>query len=428
MSFPSTSPSTAEQLDKKDPLAAFRERFVIADPDLIYLDGNSLGRLPRPTSKHLQQVINQQWGERLIRSWNEGWYQQPGQLGDKLARLLGARPEEVILCDTTSINLFKLAGAALRARPERKTILSDAFNFPSDLYILQGIIELLDEQHHLELIRSEDGITIPVERVAQGISSETALVTLTHIAFKSAFMHDMEKITRQAHQAGALTLWDLSHSVGAVPLQLNQWEVDLAVGCTYKYLNGGPGAPAFMYVRRDLQDQLEPPIWGWFGDQAPFEFNLDFNPAQDISRFLVSTPHILSMAAIDPALDILLEAGMDRVRKKSIQQTAYLLYLAQELLSPHGFQLGSPLDASQRGSHVSLRHPEAYRICRALIEPHQQATPQVIPDFRAPDNIRLGVAPLYVSYADLHRTVARLVQIVEKGEYLEYPSESLTVT
>ena len=224
-------------------------------------------------------------------------------------------------------------------------------------------------------------------------------------------------------------MWDLCHSVGAVPLELNEWDVDLAVGCTYKYLNGGPGSPAFLYVRKDLQKELSPPIWGWFADKAPFAFNLDFTPADSISRYQISTPHILSMAGIEPALEILLEAGMDQLREKSIMQTDYLIYLAQELLIPLGFEIGSPLDSSQRGSHVSLRHPEAYRICRALINPQPGDTNlKVIPDFRAPNNIRLGIAPLYTSFTDIHRALKRLKTIVEDGIFQNYSKEQLKVT
>ena len=270
------------------------------------------------------------------------------------------------------------------------------------------------------------------ERVPAAIHTANGfgkLVGLTQVAFKSAFMYNIKEITELAHEAGALTLWDLCHSVGAVRLKLNEWKVDLAVGCTYKYLNGGPGSPAFLYVRKDLQKKLFPPIWGWFADQAPFEFNLDFIPADGISRFQISTPHILSMAGIEPALEILLEADIEKLRGKSVEQTEYLIYLAQENLLPLGFKLGSPLDSAQRGSHVSLRHPEAYRICRALIDPNPDDTNlKVIPDFRAPDNIRLGIAPLYTTYSDIHQALNRIKTILEDGIYQEYSNEQLKVT
>jgi len=416
-------------LDNQDPLAGFRERFVIDDPDLIYLDGNSLGRLPKETIPHIQDLVENQWGKNLIRGWNEGWYEKPTNLGARLAELIGAQPDEVVVCDTTSVNLFKLSAAALRYQQGRNEVISDEFNFPTDLYIYQGVIDLLGNKHHLELIKSEDSISITDAAAAAAISDNTALVALTQVAFKSAFMYDIEKITAIAHQSGALTLWDLSHSIGAVPLELNKWGADLAVGCTYKYLNGGPGSPAFLYIRKELQEKLSSPIWGWFADQDPFAFNLDFSPTEGISRFQISTPHILSMAGIEPALDLLLEAGIDNIRQKSIRQTEYLIYLAKENLIPLGFQIGSPLDSARRGSHVSLRHPEAYRICQALINPELKDTSlRVIPDFRAPDNIRLGIAPLYTSFRDIHRAVDRLQDIIQKKVYQNYSSDHLKVT
>lgn len=419
----------ARQHDKKDPLGKFRDRFVIDNPDLIYLDGNSLGRLPKDTIAHLQDAVENKWGKTLIDGWNAGWFDMPTRLGKMIAELIGARDDEVVVCDTTSVNLFKLAAAGLKFQEGRKVVVSDEFNFPTDLYAFQGIIAMLNAGHELKLIQSKDSITIPDQNVRDAITEDTALVALTQVAFKSAYMYDIAQVTSLAHEKGALTLWDLSHSVGAVPLELNKWDVDLAVGCTYKYLNGGPGSPAFLYVRKDLQDQLFPPIWGWFADQAPFAFNLDFTPASGISRFQISTPHILSMTGIEPALDILLEAGMERLREKSVQQTEFLIQLARENLLPLGFTLGSPEDPDRRGSHVSLRHPEAYRICRALIDPQPgDTTLRVIPDFRAPDNIRLGIAPLYTSFEDIFRAMSRLETILKKEIYLNYSKKQLAVT
>ena len=419
----------AQDLDQQDPLASFRDRFVISDPDLIYLDGNSLGRLPMDTMQHIQDVVENQWGKDLINSWNKGWFEKPSIIGSRLAELIGAKPDEVLVCDTTSVNLYKLAAAALLYQKDKTELLSDEFNFPTDLYVFQGVIDILGKGHQLKLIQSANSITIDDKVVENEINSDTALVALTQVAFKSGFMYDIKKVTELAHQAGALVLWDLCHSVGAVPLELNNWDVDLAVGCTYKYLNGGPGSPAFLYVRKDLQNLLRPPIWGWFADKSPFAFNLDFTPAEGINRFQISTPHILSMAGIEPALEILLEAGIESLRNKSIRQTEYLIYLVQEWLAPLGFELGSPLDPNIRGSHVSVRHPEAYRICRALINPKSGDTSlRVIPDFRAPNNIRLGIAPLYTSYEDIYRALKRIKAILEDGIYQNYSDQQLSVT
>jgi kynureninase len=427
MNFARTDLDFARELDSQDELAPFREEFMIEEPDLIYLDGNSLGRLPKRTVDFMRQAVEYAWGQRLIRLWNDGWIHTPTELGAKIARLVGAQPDEIIVTEATSINLFKLAVAALQARPNRAKIVSDVFNFPSDLYILQGVIDLLGRRRRLELIPSADTITIEPAAVSAALDGDTALVSLTHVAFKSAFMYDMAAVTEQAHRAGALTLWDLSHSVGAVPLDLNGSKADLAVGCTYKYLNGGPGAPAFLYVRRDLQTQLNQPMWGWFAAKNPFAFDLDYTPADDISRYKVGTPPMLSMKAVEPALDILLEAGMAGLRAKSVCQTEYLIFLAEQWLVPLGFTIGTPRQAEIRGSHVSIRHAESYRINRALIEAEPPAV-KVIPDFRAPDNIRLGIAPLYTTFADIYRAMDRLREIVEERIYERYSAERLAVT
>lgn len=419
--------SFAHELDAQDELASFRDEFVINDRSLIYLDGNSLGRLPKRTVEFMRNVIEGEWGGRLIRAWNEGWINTPAELGARIARLVGAQADEVVVTEATSINLFKLTAAALRARPSRTKIVSDAINFPSDLYILQGIIDLIGGKHRLELVPSTDGIGIELEKIASAIDDDTALICLTHVAFKSAFMYDMARVTELAHQAGALMLWDLSHSIGAVPLDLNSCEVDLAVGCTYKYLNGGPGSPAFLFVRRDLQDNLDQPMWGWFAAEKPFAFELDFQPAPDISRYRVGTNPMLSMKALEPGLDLILEAGIERLRAKSVRQTEYLITLADEWLAPLGFTLGTPRKAELRGSHVSLRHPEAYRICRALIESPPPAV-QVIPDFRTPDNLRLGIAPIYTTYTEIHQALDRMRTIVAEKIYEQYPVERLSVT
>jgi kynureninase len=422
-----TDISFATEKDEQDELAAFRYEFVIDEPEVIYLDGNSLGRLPKRTVNFMKNAIEHEWGERLIRVWNDGWVNTPTDIGEKIASLVGACADEILVTEATSINLFKLAVAALRVRPKRMKIVSDTFNYPSDLYILQGIIELLGNVHHLELIPSADNITIAPEAVESMIDNDTALVSLSHVAYKSAFMYDMGYVTEQAHQAGALMLWDLSHSVGAVPVDLNACNVDLAVGCTYKYMNGGPGSPAFLYVRRDLQTQLNQPMWGWFAAENPFAFDLDFKPASDISRYRVGTPPMLAMKALEPALDILLEADMDHLRIKSVQQSEYLIFLADRWLSSLGFTLGTPRDAAMRGSHVSLRHSEGYRISRALIESPPPAI-RVIPDFRAPDNIRLGITPLYTTFTEIYRALERIRVIVEEKIYEQYSAEQLKVT
>jgi kynureninase len=417
----------ARSLDAQDELAHFRQEFLITNPQVIYLDGNSLGRMPLGTAQILQQAVEKEWGERLIRGWNEGWMALPSVLAGKLAPLLGAQADEICFADSTSVNLFKLAVAALRARPERRKIVSDIFNFPSDLYILQGVIDLLGRGHTLELVQSKDGIIIAEEVLRKSIDEDTALVCLSHVEFKSAFLYDMEAVTKLAHDAGALILWDLSHSAGAVPVDLNGCGADMAVGCSYKYLNGGPGAPAYLFVRRDLQEKIISPIWGWFADRRPFQFDLEFSPAEGAQHYTVGTPPVISMKAIEPALDLLSEAGIARLRQKSVQQTTYLIELAEAWLLPLGFSIGTPLEPELRGSHVSLRHPEGYRINRAMIEPEEGGL-CVIPDFRTPDNIRLGIAPLYNTFEEIHIALSRMRNIMVGVEYKRFASEPAGVT
>jgi kynureninase len=413
----------AQSLDHLDPLSPYRSHFLIDDPSLIYLDGNSLGRLPRRSLERVHDVAEHEWGRRLIRGWGEGWFTAPQRIGAKIAQLIGAQPDEVIVADSTSVNFFKLVMAALAARPDRPLVVTDDLNFPSDLYLLQGALRLAGPGRRLARVHSEDGISVPLAALKDAITPETALLTLTHTSFKSGYIYDLPAVTDLAHQAGALMLWDLSHSVGAMPLTLDEAGVDLAVGCTYKYLNGGPGAPAFLFVRRDLQDDLLNPIWGWFGQKGQFDFKLDYSPGPGLQRFLAGTPPILSLAAVEPAVDLLLEAGLDRLRAKSVQQTEYLIALWEALLAPLGVALNSPRDPARRGSHVSLGHPEGLRIDRALIEEMN-----VIPDFRYPDNIRLGVAPLYTSFVDVYEGISRLQRVLVERLYEKYPVERPDVT
>lgn len=411
----------ALDLDRVDPLARFRAEFV-ENPGLIYLDGNSLGKMPLRAKEIVREAAERQWGDRLIRSWGEGWYTKPQELGVKIARLIGAQPDEVIVTDSTSVNFFKLVVAALRSRPGRTKIVSETFNFPSDIYLLLGVADLLPG-HEIVLAKSADEIHLPAETVEGHLDSTTALLTLSHTSFKSAFVHDMKRLTAAAQEQGALTLWDLSHSVGAIPVDLNGANADLAVGCCYKYLNGGPGAPAFLYVRRDLQESLVSPIWGWFGQSKPFDFSLDYTPAAGVDRFLAGTPPILSMSAIEAGADLLLEAGMDAIRAKSVAQTEFLIQLIDDRLGVLGVEINSPRDPHLRGSHISIRHPEAWRINCALIEEMR-----VIPDFRRPDNIRLGIAPLYTSFEDIYRGVEAIRTVITERRFEKYPAEAAAVT
>jgi len=417
----------ARELDRTDPLRQYREQFRITDNRLIYLDGNSLGRLPELAPGDIADTVEKAWGDRLIRSWNEGWYTRSYSLGNSIAAITGASEGEVVISDTTSVNLYKLAAAALKRQHGRKKIITDNLNFPSDIYILQGLVEQLGGGHELVVLESRDGMTIQTGQLEEAIDDDTALVSLSHVVFKSAFMYDMKVVTELAHRKGAMVLWDLSHSAGAVPVDLNGAAADLAVGCTYKYLNGGPGAPAFLYVRKDLQEQLHSPIWGWFGELSPFEFGLDYRPGKGISRFLTGTPPVISMVPVERTLQMLTEAGMDKVRRKSMDQLTFLETLAASCLYTIGFSPGSPSDGERRGSHLSLRHPEAFRICQALAH-KETGTWQVIPDFREPDNIRLGISPLYTTYEEIFLAVQEMQMIVQKELFLDFREERGAVT
>ncbi len=414
----------ALDLDRRDPLARFRDEFIIDDPDTIYVDGNSLGRLPRRTVTRLREAVEHEWGARLVRGWNEGWMDAPARLGAKIAQLVGAHADEVLVADSTSVNFYKLVHAALDLRPGRRQIVSEAVNFPTDSYILQGIVRARGGGHYITCVDTTDGVTIPTEAVIDAIAAnDCALVTLTHTAFKSGLVHDMRAITGAAHRASALVLWDLSHSVGSIPVALNECDADFAVGCTYKYLNSGPGAPAFLYVRRDLQEQVSNPIQGWFGQRNQFDMAFEYAPAPGLARFQTGTPPVLALLAIEGGVDLLLEAGIARLREKSVAQTEYLIALWDALLRPLGVTLNSPRDAARRGSHVSLGHPDALRIDRALVEEMK-----VIPDFRYPDNIRFGIAPIYTSFADIYHAVTRMQRVIAERIYEKYSTARPVVT
>jgi kynureninase len=404
----------AAALDHDDVLAHFRDRFIVEDPERIYADGNSLGRLPEDTIERLGRRVDE-WGSRLVSAWPD-WIDLPLEVGDLLAgAVLGARPGEVVVSDSTTVNLYKLAAAALERRPG--ALVTDAANFPTDRYVLEGLGELL-------LFESDalDGPTADdVARACDG--RDVSLVCLSHVGYRSGALADLAAITSVAHEAGALVLWDLSHSAGVAPIELDSAGADLAVGCTYKYLNAGPGAPAFLYVRTALQEELRSPIWGWFGQRDQFAMGPAYDPVPGIARFLAGTPPILDLAAVEVGVELVADAGIERVRAKSVTLTELLVSLFDERLRELGFELGSPRDPDARGGHVSLRHPDAWRICRALIE-----RAQVVPDFRQPDSIRLGLPPLYTQFVEAWELVDRLARLVESREYLEVEAGTARVT
>jgi kynureninase len=386
----------AERLDAADPLASFRERFVAGDPRTIYLDGNSLGRLPLATRQALHERIDQ-WGAELVSGWHE-WIDLPRRAGDLLAEgVLGALVDEVIVTDSTTVNLFKLASAVLARR--EGAIVTDRGNFPTDRYVLDG----LARRHGRKLIGFDaDPIAGPrpfdVARACEG--NEIALVSLSHVAYRSGALADVERITQESP---APLIWDLSHSAGAVPIELHDWGVELAVGCTYKYLNAGPGAPAYLYIAKSRQPDLRTPIQGWFGQREQFEMERPYDPEPGIRGWLAGTPSILATTAVEHGARLIAEAGMGAIGAKAKALTGFLVKLHDEWLVSLDFELGTPREPSARGGHVSLRHEHAATLTRELIE---QA--KVIPDFRGPDSIRLGLSPLYTSFADLYEAMVRL--------------------
>ncbi len=389
----------AAALDQADPLAGFRDQFQIP-AGVLYLDGNSLGVLPKAVPARLAEVITEEWGAGLVRSWNNaGWYEMPRRLGDKIARLIGAQSGEVVAADSTSINLFKVLAAALNLNPKRRVIVSEPDNFPTDLYMAQGLINLLGGEYELRL-RSADTLL-------EAIDQDTAVVMLTHVNYRTGYRHDMNALTAKAHAQGALIIWDLAHSAGAMPIDLTAANADLAIGCGYKYLNGGPGAPAFVYVAERHQAEFSQPLSGWMGHSQPFAFDWQYAPAEGIGRYLCGTQPVLSMAALECAVDLLLTADLAQVREKSLTMADLFIQWVEQRCAVHGLELVTPREPEKRGSQVCLRHPEGYAMMQALI------AQGVIGDFRAPDILRFGFTPLYFRFVDVWDTVDKLAAMLD---------------
>lgn len=391
------------RLDETDKLAGFRSRFALPK-DVIYLDGNSLGAMPKAAQARLASVIADEWGTGLIRSWNDaGWIDLPARVGAQIGRLIGAEPGSVTVSDSTSVNLFKLLGAALALRPERRTILTETGNFPTDSYIAHGLATLLAQGHTVREVAGDE--------LAAALGPDVAVLMATHVNYRTGAMHDMAGLTRAAHAAGALVLWDLAHSAGAVPVDLAGCEADLAVGCGYKFLNGGPGAPSFLYAAPRLQAELRFPITGWFAHAEPFKFDAVWRPAQGIARALVGTPPVLSLAALEVGVALALEAPMDLVREKSLRQGDLFAALLEQECGEFGFRVLTPADHAVRGSQFSIAHPGVYPIMQALI------ARGVIGDVRMPDILRFGLTPLTLSYTEIFDAVQILRDVMASGAW-----------
>lgn len=396
-------PEFIQALDAADPLATFGQRFNLPD-GLVYLDGNSLGALPRDTPARVARAITDEWGRDLIRSWNTaGWMDMPMRVGDKIGRLIGALPGETVCADSTSINVFKALSAALRLNPGRKVILSEPDNFPTDLYMAQGLTGLLNDGHRLVLKTPDE--------IEAALNADTAVLMLTHVNYRSGRMHDMARLTEKAHAVGALVVWDLAHSAGAVPVDLTAAGADMAVGCGYKYLNGGPGAPAFIMVAGRHQARFSQPLSGWLGHADPFAFSVDYRPAAGIGRALCGTPAVLNMTALECGLDVMLEADQGAMRAKSLALTDLFIAEVEARGAGRGLSLLTPREHHLRGSQVSFAHAEGYAIMQALI------ARGVIGDFRAPDILRFGFTPLYTRYADAWKAAGALADILATEEW-----------
>jgi len=391
-----------EQFDRTDPLAPFRDRFALP-PGVVYLDGNSLGPLPRATPGRIAGLVEHEWGEGLIRSWNDaGWIDLAGRVADGIARLVGAAKGSVVVADSTSVNLFKLLGGALALRPGRGVIVSERDNFPTDLYVAQGLAAFFGGRHRVRLVDAG--------AVMEAVDGNTAVVMFSHVNYRTGAMHDMAAVTRAAQAHGALALWDLAHSAGAVPVELAAAEADFAVGCGYKFLNGGPGAPAFLYAAPRLHAELRLPITGWLGHAAPFAFEAEYRAGPGLAQATVGTPPILSLAALEVGVGVALEAPMPDVREKSLRQAALLAELIEQA-APGAFRRITPDDPARRGSQLCLSHPDAYAIVQALV------ARGVIGDFRAPDILRFGITPLTLRYAELWDAAAALGGVMAEGAW-----------
>ena len=416
--------AAAAALDAADPLAGFRGRFAGTDDDgperLLYLDGNSLGRMPLETPAALARVVEQEWAVGLVGSWAT-WIGEATRVGDAVAAgVLGAGPGEVLVGDSTSVNLYKLLVAGCDARPGRDVLVCTADDFPTDRYVVAGVAAARGMTVRELPADIDQGLDPAV--LAAALDQRVAVVVLSHVAYRSGALADLPAITRLVQESGALVLWDLSHSVGSVPIGLSGAGPDLAVGCTYKYLNGGPGAPAFLYVRRDLQEQLRSPIQGWFGQRDQFAMGPVYDPAPGIERFGVGTPPVLGMAAVDVGARLVAEAGVDRLAAKGRALTGLIVGLGEEWLAAHDVVLASPRDAARRGSHVTFAHPKAWQLTQALIDR------RVVPDFRSPDRVRLGPAPLYTRFVDVWDAMDRFRDVLASGAHERYPEHRARVT
>lgn len=401
------------KLDRKDQLAPFREEFYVPE-GVIYMDGNSLGAMPKAASKRVREVTDREWGHDLIKSWNMAdWFNAPRRIGDKIAKIIGAEEGEIVATDSTGINLFKAISATLAINSDRSVIVMEGSNFPTDNYIAQGLIEFLGRQHQIRFVEKDS--------IMEAIEDNVAVVSLTDVHYKTGHLLDMKVITAKAHQHGALTVWDLCHSAGAIPIDLNGANADFAVGCGYKYLNGGPGAPAFIFVAKRHHDKLKQPLTGWWSHRSPFDFTRDYEIGEGINRMLCGTQPVISLSALEVGVDIMTRADIHKIREKSKKMGDLFIASVEQKCGDYGFGIASPRNADERGSQVSLTHENSYAIMQALIERG------VIGDFRAPEITRFGFTPLYLRYVDVWDAVDILSDVMA-NEIWKVPKYHIRMT
>jgi kynureninase len=417
--------SNAKLLDKKDVLSKFHSLFYHKKNE-IYFDGNSLGKLPLKAQKTIEEAVQKQWGEGLIRSWNQYWLSLSSRISDKYSELLGAEKGEIIIGESTSVSLYQVTYALLKEGSFPKHLSTDILNFPTDLYVLEGL-EKSFEIPSLKIISYKNEVEAEIEILKASIKNNPGIICLSLVSYKSAYLYPMKQLNRWASKHHSIIVWDLSHAVGAVAIDLKETETMIALGCTYKYMNGGPGAPAFLYINEEWHSKLLNPIQGWFGHQRPFDFSKKYEAAKSIKRFASGTPAILSLLGMEAGIDITLEAGIKLLQEKSIQQSeAFIKEIIQQLV-PLGFSIESPLDHRKRGSHVTISHYASWQICQALIAGNDEH-PKIIPDFRPPHFIRFGITPLYTRFEEIKTVIQVLKEIVERKLYLNFPLEKLEVT
>ena len=416
---------TAQKLDQEDILANFKNYFE-NNSNEIYLDGNSLGKLPKKTLKILQETIQNQWGKRLIRSWNEIWLDLPLGLAKKYGALLNIKKEEVIIGESTSVRLYQILHALINSKKYTNKLSSDNLNFPTDLYVLEGLANEFNLSK-VNLINYKQEIFADLNLLKKNIQNNQGIYCLSLVTFKSSFLYPMKDLNLWAEENNSIIVWDLSHAIGAVEIDLKETQTKIALGCSYKFMNGGPGSPAFLFIQKKLQDLLHNPIKGWFGHQNPFNFAPNYLPDSGINRFASGTTQVLSMQAMEPGIDITLEAGIKNLRKKSIALSEFFLNGIEEELIPLGFKIQSPSNSDLRGSHLTISHPASWQICQALVQGESNAL-KVIPDYRPPNLLRFGIAPLYTSYENIFRVLIRIKEIVKTESYKKFEIKKTKVT